>query len=48
MRSIKKQQEWCADQVDNPSQNWDNLVPVVRPPVIRYGGLRIFSESCLG
>ena len=25
MRNIKKQQEWCADQVDNPSQNWDNL-----------------------
>ena len=25
MRSRKKQQEWCAAQVDNPTQNWDNL-----------------------
>jgi len=25
MRSIKKQQEWCADQVTNPTQNWSNL-----------------------
>jgi len=25
MRSINKQQEWAAGQVDNPTQNWDNL-----------------------
>lgn len=25
MRSIKKAQEWAAAQVDNPTQNWDNL-----------------------
>ena len=25
MKSIKQQQEWCADQVDHPTQSWDNL-----------------------
>ena len=25
MRSIKQQQEWCANQVDHPTQSWDNL-----------------------